>query len=263
MVKESSFYIDSYAHEKKFLGNIDVRIKLAFAVLYIAISLFSPTIIVPISMIAILGGSLLIIRPPKILVIGRLLFPFVMALLIIISQSIIYGKNIIFSFGLGDYQISFYREGMIYGGLMASRVMAAVMMMLVLSITTPFNDLVGAAKWFKVPKGLIEIAMLTYRYLFVLWDEVVRIISAQRLRLGYPQWRKIGKWQIAMRSASTLMGMLLIRAYDRSGSSYDAMCLRGYKGNVHTVIDEGWGLKQNKELLVFSLILMLLIKISI
>lgn len=262
MIQESSFYIDSYAHKTKFLGNIDVRIKLAFTVLYIAISLFSPSIFVPLTMISILSGSLFIIRPPKVLLIGRLLFPFIMSLIIIISQGIIYGKSIIFSISLGDFQIGFYQEGIIHGVLMASRIMAAVMMMVVLSITTPFNDIVAAAKWFKIPQSLIEIAMLTYRYLFVLWDEVIRIISAQRLRLGYPQWRKISKWQIVMKSVSTLMGMLLIRAFDRSGSSYEAMCLRGYKGYVHTVIDEGWGIKQIKEILVFSSILILLLKIS-
>ena len=71
------------------------------------------------------------------------------------------------------------------GVLLGSRVLGAVSVMLLLSSVTPAYKIFGALRWFHVPEGWVEIALLVYRYTFLLSDQTADIAAAQRVRLGY------------------------------------------------------------------------------
>lgn len=262
MLNESSFSIDRIAHQGGILANVDARIKLVFTLLYLFVVLLSSSMLVPLTLIIVLGITLIFLEAPKKLILGRLIIPMIMAISCLMGQGLIYGQETLYTLSLGKYQFAIYNEGLIHGSLVAVRIMATVMMVLILSLTTPFNELLAAARWLKIPSSLIEIAMFTYRYLFLLWEEVIRIYSAQKMRLGYPRWYSLKNWKVAMSSASTLIGMLLIRAFDRAGSSHEAMCLRGYRGNLQTLTITTWSKKQLIETFVFTTILVVLIRLN-
>jgi cobalt/nickel transport system permease protein len=77
-----------------------------------------------------------------------------------------------------------------------------------------------------VPRGLIEVALFAWRYLFVLLDDAQVVYSAQKNRLGYAGCRR------GLRSFGTLAGALVIKAFDNSQTVTTAMVQRGYDGTM-------------------------------
>jgi cobalt/nickel transport system permease protein len=65
----------------------------------------------------------------------------------------------------------------------------------------------------------------TYRYLFVLADEAVRMVRAHALRSP-------DRPQPALRVAGSLLGLLLLRTLDRARRVHAAMLCRGFDGEL-------------------------------
>lgn len=104
-----------------------------------------------------------------------------------------------------------------------ARSVAGTLAILLLATTTPMVDLLGWLRRRGVPGPLIEIASLMYRLLFVLMDTAIAIRGAQAARLGDAR-----PWQ----SASTAMGALLVRSWDRAARLTDGLAARGIDGDL-------------------------------
>lgn len=120
--------------------------------------------------------------------------------------------------------LTVHHDGLVRGGELALRILAGMSVLLFFTLTTPLAELLRGARFFWIPATLVELALLMYRYIFLLFEEGLRIRAAQRARLGFRDFRT------SLRSVSTLGGMLLLRSYDRAGQSYEAMRCRGYRG---------------------------------
>ena len=94
---------------------------------------------------------------------------------------------------------------------------------ILLSNTTPFSEILSLFRKIGVPALLVTVLALTYRYLFVLIDEAMRLRRARDSRMFVV--RRSGMWL----SLSSLMGQLFIRSTERSGRIYTAMISRGWK----------------------------------
>ncbi len=92
-----------------------------------------------------------------------------------------------------------------------------------LMITTPMEDLCRALRKLCVPKTIVTILMLAYRYIIVLLKEAERMTDAYMLRAP-------GQKGISYKAWGTLAGQLLLRSMDRAQVVYDSMKLRGYGG---------------------------------
>lgn len=94
--------------------------------------------------------------------------------------------------------------------------------MTLLSATTPFPTILDALRLFRVPSLLVTTLALTHRYLFVLRDELQRMVRARRSRSrgpdGIRQWPPI----------AGMTGMLFIRATERAERVAGAMAARGW-----------------------------------
>jgi len=109
---------------------------------------------------------------------------------------------------------------------------------IVLASSTPFPDLLMAMRAIHVPRLLVAIFGLMWRYLFVLVDEALRLMRARLARsgeTGLPD-RKTGG-SIAWRAQVTggMAGSLFLRALERSDRIYNAMLSRGYDGEVYAL----------------------------
>jgi len=91
------------------------------------------------------------------------------------------------------------------------------------SNTTPFSEILVIFRRIGIPALLITILALTYRYLFVLIDEAVRLRRARDSRMFVIRRSRI--WL----SLTSLMGQLFIRSTERSERIYTAMISRGWK----------------------------------
>jgi len=112
----------------------------------------------------------------------------------------------------------------------------SVQMAILLVAVTRFPDLIHALEHLKVPAILTTIIAFLYRYLFVLTDEVFRLIRARESRSAASAGNRAGRgvlWRAKV--AGNMAGQLFLRSYERSDRIYNAMLSRGYSGHLYTL----------------------------
>jgi cobalt/nickel transport system permease protein len=112
----------------------------------------------------------------------------------------------------------------------------SVQMAILLVATTRFPDLIHALEHLRVPLILTTIIAFLYRYLFVLADEVFRLMRARESRAAAAPGKRAGgnvAWRA--RVAGNMAGQLFLRSYERSDRVYNAMLARGYAGHMETI----------------------------
>jgi len=222
MFDKSDIFSDAFAHKENCISRIEARTKIVFVVLALVINLLSPSVYTPLAIAVFCLATLLAIKIPPRLLMLRLTMPLVMAAVVLVTQLFFYGTTPLFTVPV--LGVVGYEEGLFHGLLIMSRVIGGVSLILFLGMSTPAHRLLMAARWFRLPKIFVELALLIYRYIFVLIEEAISIKDAQRVRLGYGNWRR------GMRSVGTLGGILVLRAYDRAERVFAAMIARGYSG---------------------------------
>lgn len=108
----------------------------------------------------------------------------------------------------------------------------SVQMALLLTATTPFQDLLWAMRELKVPRQLVSIIGFMYRYLFVLADVTTRLMRARAARSAAGTGKSGGSLVWRAQVAGGMVGNLMLRAFERSERIYDAMVSRGFKGEL-------------------------------
>ena len=107
--------------------------------------------------------------------------------------------------------------------LLIARSTICLLIMTILTITTPFPDLMNALKWLRIPSLMITTIALTYRFLFVLRDELQ---TMRRARAARTFSRKKSKLWLTL---SVTVAHLFERSSERAERVYGAMCARGWK----------------------------------
>ncbi len=222
----SEIFSSYFVWKKNYLTEMDTRVKLFFVLGTIIIILFSQHPLVPLCAFLLSLVFLLSIGVSAKIIILRLSAPLTVAIMIMFIQTLFYGTTTILKCSFLGFHLIGYKEGLWRGLLIFSKVTGAVSMLIFLSMTTPVNKLLNLARRLKIPKVWVEIALLSYRYIFVLAEEAITIRDAQKMRLGY------NKLTTSLRSLGKLAGAVAIRAYDQSISTHEAMVLRGYKGEM-------------------------------
>jgi cobalt/nickel transport system permease protein len=106
---------------------------------------------------------------------------------------------------------------------------------IVMSSTMPFPDLLLAMRALKVPRLLVAVFGLMWRYMFVLADEALRLMRARAARSGssdQPGRQAGGSLAWRARVTGGMAGNLFLRGFERSDRIYMAMLSRGYDGEV-------------------------------
>ena len=112
----------------------------------------------------------------------------------------------------------------------------SVQMAILLVAVTEFPKIVHALNHLRVPTIITVIISFLYRYLFVLADEVLRLLRARQSRSAAAAGKNPGGsvlWRA--RIAGHMAGQLFLRSYERSDRIYNAMLSRGYKGELMTI----------------------------
>jgi cobalt/nickel transport system permease protein len=112
----------------------------------------------------------------------------------------------------------------------------SVQMAILLVGTARFPDIVHALEHLRVPTILTTIIAFLYRYLFVLADEVFRLLRAREARSAAAPGSRSGgsvAWRAGV--AGSMAGQLFLRSYERSDRVYNAMLARGYTGHLQTM----------------------------
>ena len=95
--------------------------------------------------------------------------------------------------------------------------------MILLTATTRFSDILDVLRHLRVPALLITSLALTHRFMFVLVEEMQRMLRARRSRT-FTDNRAV-TWN----GSAQVAGRLFVRASERAERVYLAMCARGWE----------------------------------
>jgi cobalt/nickel transport system permease protein len=108
----------------------------------------------------------------------------------------------------------------------------SVQFAVLLTATTRFNDLLVAMRAMRVPRLLVVIFGLMWRYLFLLVHEARSLMTAREARSVDAGAKTGGTLAWRAKVTGGMAGNLFIRGYERSERVYQAMLARGYDGEV-------------------------------
>ena len=107
---------------------------------------------------------------------------------------------------------------------------ALVTLALVLLATAPLDATLKAAHALHAPGLLVQLTLLSYRYLFLLADELGRLRIALRVR-GYRNRANLHSY----RTIGAVTGALLVRGWERAERVGQAMRCRGFDGRFRSL----------------------------
>lgn len=110
--------------------------------------------------------------------------------------------------------------------LVTARALGAVSCLYFLSLSTTVPEMIAVLRRARVPQVMTELAVLIYRYLFVLLSACGAMKDAAASRLGY------GGLVRSIRTTGAVYGNLLSASFRRSGACFDAMESRCYDGEI-------------------------------
>lgn len=143
--------------------------------------------------------------------------PLVSAVIVLPQAVLLPGDALVQAFGL-----SVTDGGVAYVVLFTLRVGVGVALLSLLVMTTPFSAVIAAMRELRVPVALVWVIAVTYRYLFLFFDELQRLVLARNSRTtGQSSLR--GGW----RDAKRLAGTFLLRTLDRGERVGRGMRARG------------------------------------
>jgi cobalt/nickel transport system permease protein len=111
-----------------------------------------------------------------------------------------------------------------------SSVLAAIL----LTCTTSFQDLLNGFRQLGLPRIMVAIISLMWRYLSLMIDEASNLMRARNSRSGLLEKDRRFRSTLWLRMSVTgkMTGNLLLRSLERSERVYAAMSARGYNGEL-------------------------------
>ena len=222
---------EAFCQGNSLLHRADPRGKIvvagAFSVVVAVMQLFPPLYVAA-------AGALcfaLLARLPLPRVLSRLLVVngFVLFLWVFLPWS---GPGpVLFSIG----PLSAHTEGIRLAALITLKANTLVLTLLALVATSTMLDLGRAMERLGVPGKLVHLLLFTYRYIDVIEQEYHRLTAAMRARAFVPAGNLY-----TFKSYAWLVGMLLVRSYDRSQRVHQAMLCRGFSRRFHTLHRHVW-----------------------
>ncbi|HHW47626.1 MAG TPA: cobalt ECF transporter T component CbiQ [Clostridiaceae bacterium] len=226
--------IDKYAYSSK-LRYKDPMQKLVFTAMTVAVCIWAKNNIISVVVIFMMGG-MTVLRGgiPLRFLLKLLLVPMSFLLVSIFTIAVNISDNkelLLLAVPVAGKWIGFSAAGLKDSIRLFLKALGAVSCLYFLSLNTPMVDLLSALRRLRIPKILVELTGLVYRFVFVLLDTVNRIYIAQSSRLGYSSLSS------SYRSLGAMGSMLFVKAYKQSDALYTALEARGYDGELNVLAE--------------------------
>lgn len=229
-------FLDPYRHRASPIHRLDPRVKFVLVLAFILAIALTPigawpiyillfAIILAVEILSDLGVAYVLKR-------ATLALPFVLAALPVIFTT--QGTPLL-EIPVLNWTLVVTQQGLARFISIALKSWISVQAAILLTASTPFPDLLVAMRAVKIPRLLVAIFGLMWRYLFVLVDEALRLLRARSARSGQadrPGLKPGGELVWRARVAGSMAGNLFMRAFERSDRIYVAMLSRGYDGEV-------------------------------
>jgi cobalt/nickel transport system permease protein len=123
-------------------------------------------------------------------------------LIVFLGFSVGFGSSPFFSIG----PLTVYREGFQQGLAAAARVACDMAWIASVFLTTPFNALMEAMKWFRVPSIVLDTLAIAFRYAGLIGEEFQRMKASAVTRGGFRGYSR------SYQSLAKILSQILLRS---------------------------------------------------
>lgn len=237
-------FLDPFHEGGSLIHRLDARIKLALVVAFILTVALVPTgawpVYVLLLALALAAEVLSELGVPFYMKRALLAVPFVLAALPVLFT--IPGQVLL----RAPFGLSISEPGLARFVSVALKSWISIQIAILLASTTRFPDILMAMRALRLPRLLVAIIGLMWRYLFVMVDEALRLMRARQSRSGIslipnpasgsiPARKAGGSLTWRARVTGSMAGSLFIRSLERSDRIYNAMLARGYDGEMRAL----------------------------
>lgn len=245
--------LDELASKDSPIHRLDGRIKLISTVFIIVIAAFSNNIFIPIILEIFL---LIIIKIAKLSYIDSfkriaLLLPFGGA--IIIFQPFIHPGNVLWSYSW----ITVTDTGLNWAILLITRMITSLTAIVILSSTSPMQQIVASFRRLKMPKDLAMILSIMVRFLFVFIDELAAIRKSQKSR-NFHIHSKLTPYKWRIKQVGYSIAMMFVKSYEQGERVYKSMISRGFS-DKSDLFNEKTSLEKSDYIYISTIIILVII----
>jgi cobalt/nickel transport system permease protein len=129
---------------------------------------------------------------------------------------------------LGPFSVTY--EGVLYATAITIKSNAIMLAMVVLATTSSIFTLGHALHELRVPQKIVHLLFFTYRYIHVIQREYIRLVNSMKIR-GFKAKTDLHTY----RTLAYMVGIILVRSFDRAQRVHNAMLCRGFKGNLYSL----------------------------
>jgi len=209
------------------LREVNTYLKLVAGLGAILICLLSTSYIAPLFIAIVLSGAIFFLaridaRTYRKLFIVPFWFAVTSVAVIILLSG---GQEVYWSWNpLSWLSLSITRESLNEGIFVFCRVIGGMSALIFIALTTPMTDLFAVMRRCRIPEVVMDLAMIIYRSIFMIMDQLVQTYQAQVMRLGYTSLRE------SINSFATLCGSVFIGSWEAGEDLVRAMDARCYAG---------------------------------
>jgi len=220
--------------QKNGLREVNTYLKLTAGLGAILLCLLSKSYIPPLFIAIVLSGAILFLARIDARTYGELfIVPFsfaVMSVAVIVLLS--GGGEVYWSWNpLPWFSLSITSESINEGFFVFCRVIGGMSALIFIALTTPMTDLFIVMRQFRIPEVVVDLAMIIYRSIFMIMDQLVQTYQAQVMRLGYGSFRE------SIQSFAIMCGSVFIASWDAGEEFIRAMDARCYSGKFAVLGD--------------------------
>ncbi len=228
--------LDAYRPKTSPIHHLDGRVKLVLTVLFIVTTALTPdgTWLAYVLLTSIVLAAVVISRLGMGFVQRRAAVALAFALAAVTVVFSTPGRSLWTAQVLGR-ELALTDAGLIRFISIMLKSWLSVQMAVVLTASTPFPVLLQAMRSLRLPQVLVATFGFTYRYIFVIGDEVLRLMRARTARSGVRDGKGGGSVLWRARVTGGMAGSLFLRSIERSERIYDAMVARGYDGEARSL----------------------------
>jgi cobalt/nickel transport system permease protein len=217
---------EEFSTGKSFIHGLDPRIRIIVAALFSVVVATSTNLLALIPALAVSLFLIVLTKLPTRKVFYRLLLVNGLILFLWLLLPFTFKGEKLFTIG----PLVGTKEGVMYASQITVKCNAILLAMIALLATIPVFTLGHAMSQLYFPEKIIHLFLFTYRYIHVIFQEYHRLINAMRIRGFIPQTNLH-----TYRSYAYLVGMLLVKSYDRAERVHKAMLCRGFSGKYYTL----------------------------
>lgn len=228
--------IDRFAYTNKY-SNSNPYIKTIVSLALILLSIISSNIsilcfiMVVVILITIFGAGIpiksyakMIVAPVMYLLISIFAIIFTFGF----SNSVYSGDFIYFKqFQFLNFYIGLAEGSLQKGAILGLRAISSICAMYFLILTTPCSQQIKVMKKVNLPMVLIELYVLTYRFIAIFFEEAILIHTAQKMRFGYNSYKN------SINSLAILIKILFVRIMIRFKDMESILEIKHFDGNFY------------------------------